>query len=150
MRTISGVLPGLYLGVIFGQTTPLASNHERARGFLEEFLKDKNPDTRKHAVQALGLVSAREPYLSELEAMLSPDRDPAVPVALEHALPDKDWSVRAHALHEIALRNDPGLESKMVPLFEYKEQAGRVRAAAGSLRLQPIRSAPARKNSTAG
>ena len=63
MRTMWGVVPGLFLGIVFGQTAPPASNHERARGFLEESLKDKNPDTRKHAVQALGLVSAREPYL---------------------------------------------------------------------------------------
>jgi HEAT repeat protein len=282
MRTILGVVPSLFLGVVFGQTTPPASNHDRARGFLEESLKDKNPDTRKHAVQALGLVSAREPYLSELEAMLddkdvevrqatitslvdlksnrtvpalrkaldsdvpevsfaaakalwtlkvpegrealisvlygdektssgfitkqkrqalrmlhtpktmflfalqqganlapvpglgagvsslqgilsdpsvsgrataalmlSNDRDTEVLSALEDALADKDWSVRAAAVHAIALRNDSGLESKLVPLFEDKKEAVRVRAAAGYLRLESIRSTPARKKSTA-
>ena len=278
MRTMWGVLPSLFLGVIFGQTAPPGSNHDRARSFLEESLKDKNPDTRKHAVQALGLLSAREPYLSELEAMLddkdvevrlatitslvdlknkrtvaalrkgldsdvpevsfaaakalwtmkdpqgrealiavlygdektssgfitkqkrqalrmlhtpktmfmfalqqsanlapvpglgagvsslqgilsdpsvsgrataalmlSTDRDPEVLVALEDALADKDWSVRAAAVHAIALRNDPGLESRLVPLFEDKKEAVRVRAAAGYLRLESIRSVPARK-----
>jgi hypothetical protein len=58
MRTIWGAVPVCFLGVVFGQTSPPASNHDRARGFLEESLKDKNPDTRKHAVQALGLLSA--------------------------------------------------------------------------------------------
>jgi HEAT repeat protein len=278
MRTMWGVLPGLFLGVVFGQNAPPESNHERARGFLEESLKDKNPDTRKQAVQALGLLRAREPYLSELEAMpddkdvevrlatitslvdlknqrtvaalrqelegdvpevsfaaakalwtmkdpqgrealisvlygdektssgfitkqkrqalrmlhtpktmfmfalqtsanlapvpglgagvsslqgilsdpsvsgrataalmLSTDRDPEVLAALQEALADKDWSVRAAAVHAIALRNDPGLESKLVPLFEDKKEAVRVRAAAGYLRLESIRSTPARK-----
>jgi HEAT repeat protein len=50
-------------------------------------LKDKNPDTRKHAVQALGLVSAREPYLSELEAMLD-DKDVEVRLAAITSLVD--------------------------------------------------------------
>jgi HEAT repeat protein len=81
--------------------------------------------------------------------MLSTDRDPEVLVALEDALADKDWSVRAAAVHAIALRNDPGLESKLVPLFEDKKEAVRVRAAAGYLRLESIRSAAARKKSTA-
>jgi len=278
MRTIVRVVPGLFLGVVFGQTPPPASNHDRARGFLEESLKDKNPDTRKHAVQALGLLTAREPYLTELEAMLndkdvevrlatitslvdlrsrrtvpalkkaldsdvpevgfaaakalwtmkepqgrdaliavlygdektssgfitkqkrqalrmlhtpktmfmfalqqsanlapvpglgagvsslqgilsdpsvsgrataalmlSTDRDPEVLAALNDALSDKDWSVRAAAVHAIALRNDPASESSLVPLFEDKKEAVRVRAAAGYLRLESIRSTPARK-----
>jgi len=282
MRTMWGVVPGLCLGIVFGQTTPPASNHDRARGFLEESLKDKNPDTRKHAVQSLGLLTAREPYLTELEAMLddkdvevklaaitslvdlknkrtvaalrkglesdvpevsfasakalwtmkdpqgrealisvlygdektssgfitkqkrqalrmlhtpktmfmfalqqsaklapvpglgagvsslqgilsdpsvsgrataalmlSTDRDPEVLVALNDALTDKDWSVRAAAVHAIALRNDPASETSLVPLFDDKKEAVRVRAAAGYLRLDSIRSSPARKKSTA-
>jgi HEAT repeat protein len=282
MRTLLGVVPGLFLGVFFGQTPPPESNHDRARGFLEESLRDKNPDTRKHAVQALSLLSAREPYLTELEAMLddkdvevklatitslvdlksnrtvpalrkaldsdvpevsfaaakalwtlkvpegrealisvlygdektssgfitkqkrqalrmlhtpktmfmfalqqsanlapvpglgagvsslqgilsdpsvsgrataalmlSTDRDPEVLVALNEALADKDWSVRAAAVHAIALRNDPASESSLVPLFEDKKEAVRVRAAAGYLRLESIRATAVRKKSTA-
>jgi HEAT repeat protein len=276
-----GVVPGLFLGVLLAQTAPPASNHDRARSFLEESLKDKNPDTRKHAVQALGLLSARGPYLTELEEMLddkdvevrlaaitslvdlksdrtvpalrkavdsevpevsfaaakalwtmkdpqgrealisvlygdektssgfitkqkrqalrmlhtpktmfmfalqqsanlapvpglgagvsslqgilsdpsvsgrataalmlSTDRDPEVLVALNDALADKDWSVRAAAVHAIALRNDPASESSLLPLFEDKKDAVRVRAAAGYLRLESIRHTPARKKST--
>src|ERR1700730_4423104 len=272
MRTMF-VVPALLAGIGFGQTADHvpASNQDRARGFLEDSLKDRNPETRKHAVQALGLVSAREPYLSELEAMLddkdvevrlatitslvdlksgrtapalrkaldsdvpevsfaaakalwalndplgreallsvlsgdtktssgfitkqkrealrmlhtpktmfmfaaqqganfvpfpgvgagisslqgilsdpgvsgraatalllSTDRAPDVLPALQDALSDKDWSVRAAAVHAIALRNDPALASDLVPLFEDKKEAVRVRAAAGYLRLESI------------
>ncbi len=269
------VIISVFLGIGFGQAAEpdRASNRDRARGFLEGSLKDRNPDTRKHAVQAMGLVSAREPYLSELEAMLddkdvevrlatitslvdlksgrtvsalrkaldsdvpevsfaaakalwtlnepdgrealisvlsgdtktssgfitkqkrealrmlhtpkpmfmfairqganfapvpglgagisslqgilsdpsvsgraatalllSTDRGPDVLQALRDALTDNDWSVRAAAVHAIALRNDPGLESDLIPLFEDKKEAVRVRAGAGYLRLESIRS----------
>jgi HEAT repeat protein len=277
------VVPALLAGIGFGQTADHvpASNRDRARSFLEDSLKDKNPDTRKHAVQALGLVSAREPYLSELEAMLddkdvevrlaaitslldlksgrtvpalrkaldsdvpevsfaaakalwtlneplgrvalfsvlsgdtktssgfitkekrqalrmlhtpktmfmfaiqqganfapipglgagvsslqgilsdpsvsgraatalllSTDKDPDVLLALQDALADKDWSVRAAAVHAVAVRNDPALESELVPLLEDKKEAVRVRAAAGYLRLESIKSKRVRKSAT--
>jgi len=273
MRTAFALLLSLCAG--FGQTpgSSAPSTQGRARTFLEASLKDKNPDTRKHAVQALGLVSPREPYLSELEAMLddkdvevrlatitslvdlkSPrtvpalqkaldsdvpevsfaaakalwtldqpagrealvsvlggdtktssgfitkqkraalrmlhtpktmflfavqqganfvpvpgvgagvsslqgilsdpsvsgraaaalllgaDRQPEVLLALQDALADKDWSVRAAAVHSIALRNDPALEDDLLPLLEDSKEAVRVRAAAGYLRLEGIKS----------
>lgn len=274
MRTIFGLIPVLLAGLGFGQAADSASNRDRARGFLENSLKDKNPDSRKQAVQALGLVSAQEPYLSQLEAMLDDkdvevklatitslvdlksgrtisalrkaldsdvpevsfaaakalwtlnepigreallsvlsgdtktasgfitkekrqalrmlhtpktmfmfaiqqganyapipglgagvssiqgilsdpsvsgraatalllgtDRNPDVLPALQDALTDKDWSVRAAAVHAIALRNSPALEADLVPLFEDKKEAVRVRAAAGYLRLESIQSA---------
>jgi len=273
MRTAFALLLSLCAG--FGQTpgSSAPSTQGRARTFLEASLKDKNPDTRKHAVQALGLVSPREPYLSELEAMLddkdvevrlatitslvdlkSPrtvpalqkaldsdvpevsfaaakalwtldqpagrealvsvlggdtktssgfitkqkraalrmlhtpktmflfavqqganfvpvpgvgagvsslqgilsdpsvsgraaaalllgaDKQPEVLQALQDALADKDWSVRAAAVHSIALRNDPALEDDLLPLLEDSKEAVRVRAAAGYLRLEGIKS----------
>jgi HEAT repeat protein len=282
MRTMFVVVPALLAGMGFSQTSgPVpASNHDRARSFLEESLKDRNPDTRKHAVQALGLVSAREPYLSELEAMLDDkdvevrlatitslvdlnssrtlpalrkaldsevpevsfaaakalwtlndplgrealisvlsgdtktssgfitkqkrdalrmlhtpktmfmfaiqqganfapipglgagvsslqgilsdpsvsgraatalllgtDKDPNVLLALQDALADKDWSVRAAAVHAIAMRNDPTLKSELVPLLEDKKEAVRVRASAGYLRLESIKSKRVQKTS---
>ena len=61
-------------------------------------------------------------------------------LALEDALSDKDWSVRAAAVHAIALRNDPALENHLLPLFDDKKEAVRVRAAAGYLRLEGIKS----------
>ena len=283
MRTMFVVVPALLVGLSFGQPAgPVpASNQDRARSFLEDSLKDRNPDTRKHAVQALGLVSAREPYLSELEAMLddkdvevrlatitslvdlnsgrtlpalrkaldsevpevsfaaakalwtlndplgrealisvlsgdtktssgfitkqkrealrmlhtpktmfmfaiqqganfapipglgagvsslqgilsdpsvsgraatalllSTDKDPDVLLALQDALADKDWSVRAAAVHAIAVRNDPALVSDLVPLLEDKKEAVRVRASAGYLRLESIKSKRVQKTHT--
>jgi len=274
VRTIFVVIPVLMTGLGLGQTAESVSNRNRARSFLDNSLKDKNPDSRKQAVQALGLVSAQEPYLSQLEAMLDDkdvevklatitslvdlksgrtisalrkaldsdvpevsfaaakalwtlnesigreallsvlsgdtktasgfitkekrqalrmlhtpktmfmfaiqqganyapipglgagvssvqgilsdpsvsgraatalllgtDRNPDVLPGLQDALTDKDWSVRAAAVHAIALRNNPVLEADLVPLFEDKKEAVRVRAAAGYLRLESIQSA---------
>jgi HEAT repeat protein len=260
-------------GIAFSQTVdPAANNQERARSLLENSLKDKNPETRTHAVQSMGLVSATEPYLSQLEAMLddkdvpvrlatiaslvdlksdrtiptlrkaldsnvpevsfaaakalwtlgdpsgreallsvldretksssgfitrkkretlrmlhtpqtmfvfvmvtgaafapvpgvgggasslqgilsapgvsggaaaalllSTDHSPEVLHALQIALADTDWTVRAAAVHAIAVRNEPTLEANLIPLFEDKKEAVRVRAAAGYLRLDAIR-----------
>jgi HEAT repeat protein len=60
-------------------TPTILSTHDRAISFLDAGLKDKNPDTRMQAVEALGLVGPREPYITQLEAMLA-DKD--VPVRL--------------------------------------------------------------------
>jgi HEAT repeat protein len=89
MRTISIFISILFTGIGFGQTgkTVPASNLDRAHSILEDSLRDKNPDSRKHAVQALGLVSARGPYLSELEAMLD-DKDVQVKLATITSLVD--------------------------------------------------------------
>ena len=75
---------------------------------------------------------------------MSTDKSPEVLQALQDALADSDWSVRAAAVHAIALRNDPALEADLVPLLEDKKEAVRVRAAAGYLRLEAIKSAPVR------
>jgi HEAT repeat protein len=273
MRTAFLVL-ALWPGAAFSQIPAPVSTHEQARGLLDNALKDKNPNTRKDAVEALGLVSPSEPYLSQLEAMLddkdvevrlatitslvdlknqrtiptlqkalksdvpevsfaaakalwalddpsgrealvsvlngetktasgfiakqkreglrmlhtpqtlimfavkqgavfapvpglgagissvqgilsdpsvsgraatalllSADRSPEVLPALKEALADSSWSVRAAAVHAIALRNDPALEADLVPMFEDKKEAVRVRAAAGYLRLEAVKSA---------
>jgi HEAT repeat protein len=246
---------------------------DRARSIINDSLKDGNPDTRKHAVQALGLVTPREPYLSQLDVMLddkdvevrlaaitslvdlkstrtvpalqkaldsdvpeisfaaakalwtlndpagreallsvlsgetktssgfitkkkrdalrmlhtpkttflfalrqganfapvpgfgagvsslqgilsdpsvsgraatalmlSADNSPEVLQALRDALADPDWSVRAAAVHSIALRNDSTLMADLTPLLDDKKEAVRVRAAAGWLRLDAIKS----------
>ncbi|MDP9169320.1 MAG: HEAT repeat domain-containing protein [Acidobacteriota bacterium] len=278
MRTLLVVLL-LVPALVFGQ------NRDRAQALLESSLKDKNPDTRKHAVQALGLASPNEPWLSELDSMLedkdvevqlaavtslvdlrnkrtvpalrkaldgnvpevrfaaakalwtlndpagrealvsvlsgetktssgliarqkrdairmlhtprtmfifalkqgasmapvpglgagvsslqgilsdpgvsgraatalllSADRSPEVLQALREALTDSDWSVRAAAVHALALRNDPALESDLLPLLDDRKEAVRVRAAAAFLRLESIKAgkrmpAPASKDS---
>ncbi len=67
--------------------------------------------------------------------MLENEKDAATRDAIRAALSDKDWSVRAAAVHAIALRNDPALKQEFVPLFDDKKDAVRFRAAAGYLRL---------------
>jgi HEAT repeat protein len=286
------IIAFLLSGVAFGQTpesesariaagaivsSDVVSTHDRASTLLNISLKDKNPDTRMHAVQALGLVSPSEPYLSQLEAMLddkdvlvqlatitslvdlknqrtvptllkaldsnvpevsfaaakalwaledpsghealvavlsgdsktssgfitkqkrdalrmlhtpqtlflfavtmganftpvpglgagvsslqgllsdpsvsgraatalllSGDKDPEVVLALRDALTDSDWSVRAAAVHALALRNDYALVGDLIPLLDDKKEAVRDRAAAGFLRLEAVQSAGAK------
>jgi HEAT repeat protein len=80
MRTL--LLVPLLLILALGQTTkappvaraPPVSLKDRANQYLDQGLQDKNPDTRKTAVQALSLVGAREPYLTKLASMLD-DKD---------------------------------------------------------------------------
>src|SRR5580692_5712015 len=96
MRTFL-LIPLLSCGIAFSQTsgsklapagaTVVVPTQDRARSLLANSLKDKNPDTRMHAVQALGLVSPTEPYLSQLEAMLD-DKDVLVRVATITSLVD--------------------------------------------------------------
>lgn len=76
--------------------------------------------------------------------LLGADKDPRVLPALRDALEDKDWSVRAAAVHAIALRNDPALEPDLLPLFEDAKAAVRLRASAGYLRLEWIKSTRAK------
>ena len=266
MRTT--LLTLMLLPCAFAQTPS-----ERAAGFLNAGLASKNPDTRKQAVQALGLIGPREPYLSQLEGMLddkdvevqlavitslvdlknprtitalrkaavsdtpevsfaadkalwtlkapdgrdallavlsgdmktssgfitkqmrdtlrmlhtprtmflfavktgagfapvpglgsgisslegilsdpgvsgraatalllASDKDPVVLKALKDATTDKDGSVRAAAAHALALRNDPSLEEYLTPLFNDTKEAVRLRASAGYLRLELVKS----------
>ena len=82
------VLPLLLPWVAVGQTAAVTvSNEDRARRILADSLKDKNPDTRKHAVQALGLVGPREPHISQVETMLD-DKDVEVRLATIASLVD--------------------------------------------------------------
>ncbi len=54
---------------------------------LDQALTARNPDTRKLAVQALGLIGPREPYLSRLMVMVN-DRDVQVRMAAIASLLD--------------------------------------------------------------
>ena len=49
--------------------------------------------------------------------LLSLDKSPEVLQALQEALTNSDWSVRAAAVHAIALRNDRSLVGSLVPLL---------------------------------
>jgi HEAT repeat protein len=71
--------------------------------------------------------------------LLGKEKDKATLDALRESLMDKDASVRAAAVHSIALRNDLSLQSDLVPMMEDKKESVRLRAAAGYLRLQLVR-----------
>jgi HEAT repeat protein len=63
--------------------------------------------------------------------LLARDTDPATLDPLREALNDKEWSVRAAAVHALSLRRDPRLKTELPPLFDDDNQAVRLRAAAG-------------------
>jgi HEAT repeat protein len=74
--------------------------------------------------------------------LLAGDKSPEVLPALKDALTDKQATVRAAAVHAMALRNQPALAADLVPLMDDKKTAVRLRAAAGWLRLEGIRTTP--------
>jgi len=74
--------------------------------------------------------------------LLGREKDAAALQALRDALDDKDWSVRAAAVHSLALRNDPALKKDIVPLLEDRKEAVRLRAAAAYLRLEMVKAPP--------
>ncbi len=70
--------------------------------------------------------------------LLGRNPDPQARAALRDALFDKDWSVRAAAVHSLALCNDVSLKRQIVMLLLDSKEAVRVRAAAGYLRLEML------------
>ena len=71
---------------------PPSPEENRANLILNEALASKNPDVRKQAVAALGLIGPREPYLSEIAAAVS----------------DKDVYVRLSAIASLVDLKDKG------------------------------------------
>jgi len=63
--------------------------------------------------------------------------------ALRDALHDKNWTVRAAAVHAIAIRDDPTLKKELVPLLDDDKEGVRLRVAAAYLRLSAIEAAAA-------
>jgi HEAT repeat protein len=72
--------------------------------------------------------------------LLSSDTSEPTMAALKDALHDKTWSVRAAAAHALALHNDPKLKGDIAPLIDDQNEAVKLRAAAGYLRLRAIES----------
>ncbi len=71
-----------------GPAAPLPTPEEnRANVLLSVGLGDKNPDVRKQAVAALGLIGPREPYISEIDNAIS-DKDVYVRLAAVASLVD--------------------------------------------------------------
>jgi len=89
-----------------GPTAPPPTPEEnRANGLLGAGLGDKNPDVRKQAVAALGLIGPREPYISQINNAIS-DRDIYVRLAAVASLVDlRDKGtadILEKALHDVA------------------------------------------------
>lgn len=76
--------------------------------------------------------------------LLGKDKSQATVDALKDALLDRDWSVRAAAVHSLALRNDPALRKDVEFLLDDRKEAVRLRAAAACLRLLSIPEPPVR------
>lgn len=74
--------------------------------------------------------------------LLEKERDDQTLAALREALQDKDWSVRAAAVHSLVLRDEPVFQADIIPLEDDKTEGVRLRAAAGYLRLESIKYAP--------
>ena len=70
--------------------------------------------------------------------LLAREKDEETLDALKDALTDKTWSVRAAAVHAIALRNEPAQKEAIAQLCLDKTEAVRLRAAVGWLRLDSI------------
>lgn len=78
--------------------------------------------------------------------LLAKDADPEVVAALRKALTAKNASVRAAAIHAIAMQNDATLEGDVMPLLRDRNQAVRLQAAACYLKIEGLKrsSVPAR------
>lgn len=81
--------------------------------------------------------------------MLGKDHDPATIDGLKDALFDKDWHVRAAAVHSLALQNNPSLMNDVGLLTLDDKEEVRLRAAAGWLRLKAIATRRARPKAAA-
>ncbi len=82
--------------------------------------------------------------------LLGQDKDQQTLAALRDALTDKDWSVRAAAVHSISLRNDASLQADILPLLSDNKEPVRLRAASGYLRLQTMKALPRPERKKAG
>jgi HEAT repeat protein len=71
------------------------------------------------------------------------ETDPGVKAAVKEGLTDKEWSVRAAAVHVVAMHPYSDLRPALVPLMKDKRAAVRFRAAAAYLRLEPGRTGAA-------
>ena len=86
---------------------------------------------------AQGILSAPDSSARAASLLLiGASRDPALADAVESALTDKEWSVRAAATQLIALHPFPQFREALIPLLDDDKDAVKVRAAAAYIRLQ--------------
>jgi HEAT repeat protein len=125
MRTILFTL--LFFLAAVAQTPPAASHTptERAYAYLNAGLQDRNPDTRKQAVQSLGLIGPREPYITQLEGMLD-DKDVEVKLATITSLLDLKNPRTVPALRRAMVSEVPEVSfAAAKALWALKETDGR-------------------------
>ncbi len=89
------------------------------------------------SMQAI-LMDPATPGRATAALLLGTDKNPGTVDALKDAMYDKDWRVRAAAVHSLALRNDPSLIKVLTPALEDDKEEVRLRAAAAILRLSSI------------
>jgi HEAT repeat protein len=96
---------------------------------------------------AQGILSASDSSARAASLLLvGGSRDPNLAEVVGSALSDKEWSVRAAAVHVAAIHPFPVFREQLVPLLDDKKGAVRARAAAAYIRLQHnSRTPPARK-----
>jgi HEAT repeat protein len=70
--------------------------------------------------------------------LLGKEKDEQTVIALKDALYDKDWHVRAAAVHSLALQDDPAVKKDLEPVLEDARAEVRLRAAAAWKRLEAI------------
>ena len=107
MRHLSRLLPLFLIAVAASQPPPAADPkvlEEHARTILADAVHDKNPDTRKLAAMALSLGGAREPFMTDLEAMMG-DKDVEVRLAVVAGLAELKTD-RARKLLRLALDDE--------------------------------------------
>jgi HEAT repeat protein len=93
---------------------------------------------------AQGILSAPDSSARAASLLLiGSSRNPSLADAVGSALSDREWSVRAAAVHLVAMHPFPGFREKLVPLLDDKKEAVRVRAAAAYIRLQHVTEGPA-------
>lgn len=86
---------------------------------------------------AQGILAATDSSARAASLLLiGNSRHPALADAVESALADNEWSVRAAAAHLVAMHPFPQFREQLVPLLDDKKDAVRVRAAAAYIRLQ--------------
>jgi HEAT repeat protein len=72
--------------------------------------------------------------------LLGQQNDPATIAALKNALKEEDASLRAAAVHSLALKNNLAFRKDIAPLLDDDKESVRLRAAAAYLRLSTIQS----------
>ena len=98
---------------------------------------------------AQGILSAADSSARAASLLIiGSSRDPSLADAVESALTDKEWSVRAAAVHLVAMHPYPRFREKLVPLLDDKKEAVRLRAAAAYIRLQHVTKAPTKQGAT--